>query len=372
MELIYRLRTEGDSPSQQSWAIAIGVAIGCTPLYGLHLPMCIVAAKLLSLSRFKMFLATNLNNPLFAPFLVFGEIELGSLLRRGSLYGLEIEELKSVSLSTYAADLAIGSLTLGAILGIAAGLLTYFVLKQATIGRYRRLLVEESGRRFLDVGLTSWEIVRNTLHFDPVYLAIVTKGLLSEGLLVQIGAGRGALLALLATYQEQQFQEDRLPDCAAAPARLTCLGLESRRGNAAVARKAGLPVQRVDLRSAAIPSCQCVVMIDVLRRFKRKVQDDLLQRAAAALSPGGILLLRETDAARSWRYLLKAFTKRLLLILRGRPRQQLNYRSLAHWTISLESLGFEVTPIPISQSNVLLRAVLTRNDDLKPLDNASS
>jgi uncharacterized protein (DUF2062 family) len=364
MELIYRLRTEGDSPAQQSWAIAIGIAIGCTPLYGLHLPMCIVAAKLLGLSRFKMFLATNLNNPLFAPFLVFGEIELGSLLRRGSLYGLEIEELKNVSLSTYAIDLAFGSLALGAILGLASGFLTYFVLKQGTIGRYRRLLVEESGRRFLDVGLTSWEIVRNTLHFDPVYLAIVTKGLLPEGILVHIGAGRGALLALIDTYQEQQFQEERLTDCSAAPSSLTCLGLESRRGNAAVARKAGLPVKRVDLRTAAIPSCQCVVMIDVLRRFNREVQDDLLQRAAASLSPGGTLLLRETDADRSWRYLLKAFSKRLMLILRGRPRQQLNYRSLAHWTASLESLGFKVKPIPISQCNTLLRAVRTYRNTL--------
>jgi uncharacterized protein (DUF2062 family) len=358
MELIYRLRTEGDSPAQQSWAIAIGIAIGCTPLYGLHLPMCIIAAKLLGLSRFKMFLATNLNNPLLAPFLVFGEIELGSLLRRGTVYGLELEELKRVSLSTYATDLAFGSLALGAILGLISGLITYFVLKQGTKGRYRRLLVEESGRRFLDVSLTSWEIVRNTLHFDPVYLEIVTKGLLPEGLLLQIGCRRGSLLALIDTYQEDRFQEERLPDCVAAPSSLTCLGLESRRGNAAVARKAGLPVKRADLRTAAIPRCQCIVMIDVLHRFAREVQDGMLQRAAESLTPGGILLLRETDADRSWRYLLKALIKRLILILRGRPRQQLNYRSLADWTASLEALGFDVAAHPISQRNVLLQAVL--------------
>jgi uncharacterized protein (DUF2062 family) len=372
MELIYQLRTEGDSPVQQSWALAIGIFIGCTPLYGLHLPMCIVAAKLLRLSRLKMFLATNLNNPLLAPFLIFGEIQLGSLVRRGSFYPLSIEAFKQGSLGSYAADLAIGSLVVGVLLGLLVGLITYNVLIRGTKGSYRRLLVEETGRRYLDVSLTSWEVVRNQLHFDPIYLDIVTGGLLpDQGWLVDIGTGRGILLALLETYRSDRFSDQRPPDCAAAPRELSLLGLESRRRVAAVARKAGLPVKRVNLKKAPIPRCQCVVMIDVLRRFGRKLQEDLLHRARIALPPGGTLLLRETDDDRSWRFFMTAAYRRLLLILRGRLRQRIRYRSQQEWIEYLESLGFTVTARTLSQGNTLLCATVTQppaDQDPPPLD----
>lgn len=357
MELIYRLRTEGDSPAEQSWATAIGVFIACTPLYGLHLPLCIVAAKLLGLSRFKMFLASNLANPLFAPFLILADIQIGSLIRQGSFHTLSIEALKQGSLSSYAADLAIGSLVVGVLLGSIFGLLVYTVLLHGTKGSYRRLLVEETGRRYLDVSLTSWEIVRYKLHYDPVYLAIVTSGLLPEqGWLVDIGTGRGILLSLIKTYQGRRFQDERPDDCAAAPSAPSLLGLESRRRVAAVARKAGLPVKRVNLKTAPVPKCRCVVMIDVLRRFRRGQQEALLTRVRAALPPDGILLLRERDADRSWRFRFAAGYRRLLLIIRGRFRQKIRYRSLAEWIEYLESLGFMVTVRTLSQGNTLLCA----------------
>jgi len=48
-ELLYRLRTEGDTPGRQAGAVALGVLIGCSPFYGLHLALCVVFARLLRL-----------------------------------------------------------------------------------------------------------------------------------------------------------------------------------------------------------------------------------------------------------------------------------------------------------------------------------
>src|SRR6185436_3111688 len=41
-ELLYRLRTEGGSPPRLAISVALGVFIGCLPLYGIHFLLCFV------------------------------------------------------------------------------------------------------------------------------------------------------------------------------------------------------------------------------------------------------------------------------------------------------------------------------------------
>ena len=60
-ELLYRLRVEGGSPGRQAAAVALGLFIGCTPLYGLHLPLCIIFARMLGVNRIKTYLAAHIS-----------------------------------------------------------------------------------------------------------------------------------------------------------------------------------------------------------------------------------------------------------------------------------------------------------------------
>ncbi|RLE28642.1 MAG: DUF2062 domain-containing protein, partial [Acidobacteria bacterium] len=69
-EFAYRLATEGQAPGAQAAAIGLGILIGCSPLFGFHLALALVVARILGLSRVKMMAASMISFPAFAPFLI--------------------------------------------------------------------------------------------------------------------------------------------------------------------------------------------------------------------------------------------------------------------------------------------------------------
>ena len=68
--VVWELRTEGAGPAREAAAIGLGVFIGCSPLYGFHLLLCLAVGWCLGLNRLKMYLAANISNPFVAPFLL--------------------------------------------------------------------------------------------------------------------------------------------------------------------------------------------------------------------------------------------------------------------------------------------------------------
>src|SRR5436190_967361 len=82
------LRTEGAGALRETAAVALGVFIGCTPLYGLHLLICWTLGYALGLNRLMMYVASNISNPFVAPWLLFAEEQAGAWLRRGSFHAL--------------------------------------------------------------------------------------------------------------------------------------------------------------------------------------------------------------------------------------------------------------------------------------------
>ena len=94
--VIHTLRTEGGSRAQEASAIGLGLAVGFSPLIGLHLGMCIALGWLFGLNRLKLYLAANLVNPLIMPAVLFGEVQLGSWLRRGETYALSMDAFSSI------------------------------------------------------------------------------------------------------------------------------------------------------------------------------------------------------------------------------------------------------------------------------------
>jgi hypothetical protein len=86
----------------------------------------------------------------------------------------------------------------------------------------------------------------------------------------------------------------------------------------------------------------------------------MIEKAAAALEPGGLLLLREADAGAGFAFQATKWSAGFDAALRGRFGQQLRCRSAAHWSDALVRRGFAVDAQPMSQgtpfANVLFVA----------------
>ena len=128
--VVWELRTEGVGPAREGAAIGLGVFIGCSPFYGFHLLLCLAAGWCLGLNRLKMYLAANISNPFVAPFLILTELQTGAWLRRGELHGLTLDAVRNIDPWSFGADLIVGSLVVGGVLGMLAGTATYFMSRR--------------------------------------------------------------------------------------------------------------------------------------------------------------------------------------------------------------------------------------------------
>jgi uncharacterized protein (DUF2062 family)/SAM-dependent methyltransferase len=364
--VIYTLRTEGGSRAQEASAIGLGLAVGFSPFVGLHLGMCIGLGWLFGLNRLKLYLAANLVNPLIMPAVLFGEVQLGSWLRRGETYALSMDAFSSMDPWHFGLDLFVGGMLLSIVGGLVAGLLTY-----AALGRRHRdpgftSLSSEAADRYLGTSLTAWEFARAKLRGDPVYRAVIASDWLpASGVLVDVGCGPGLLLALVAEAvaagREGRWPPDGWP---APPSELRLHGIELRSRAADLARYAlgdDGEVQTADALAAPLPAAIDVVAIfDVLHMMDRGAQRPLLARLAAAMPPGAILLVREADAAAGWRFQMVRLGNSMTALVRGHFRQRFAFRTAAQWRGELTELGFDVSLAPMSEgtpfANVLLVA----------------
>jgi uncharacterized protein (DUF2062 family)/SAM-dependent methyltransferase len=382
-EVLYRLRFEGGTPARQAGAVALGLFIGCSPLYGLHLPLCILFARLCGVNRVKTYIAAHISTPLLMPFLLLAEIQVGRMVRGKPLLSLRPAQIRArwhwdathPHLDFWHTwwhwrswlDLALGSLVLGVALAALLGLATFLLLRRGRRAPAVEALIEETSYRYIDAGLIQCEVVRGKLRHDPVYFALLCQGELPRsGRLLDLGCGRGIALALLAAARDQAARGSYPGDWPPPPPALQLAGIE-RAGRLAAVAKAGLcgraAIETADLLAADVPAGDAVLMIDVLHYLPPRQQERLLAKVAAALPPGGMLLVREADAAGGWRFFAIRVSECLMSLLRRdwrQWRQGFHYRRQAEWIALLADLGFSSRVGPMGMgtpyANVLIYA----------------
>lgn len=140
-DLIRKLRKKGirrfikeeilgsnESPLKSAQAMALGVFIGLTPLWGLHTILVLSLAVLFKLNKVISFAFTNVSFPPFIPFTVYASIMIGTqVLGEPTDYSFadfeqNFEFVKS--LKTY----IVGSFILAFVASIIVGLVSYFLL----------------------------------------------------------------------------------------------------------------------------------------------------------------------------------------------------------------------------------------------------
>ncbi len=225
-------------------------------------------------------------------------------------------------------------------------------------------LVEAAARPYLAAGRHPYYFARGKLRGDPVFAAVLKRGLLPEGArLLDLGCGQGVLAALLLAAQ-REYAAGRWPAGWAPPPRDLVLHGVDLRGKAIRAGQLALGeaahLQTLDLRRASLPACDAVVVFDVLHYMDYGAQQRLLAQIHAALAPGGRFLLRAGDAGAGWSFHLTRLADQLVTMARGELWPRFYCRSKDQWLALLRERGFDAEMEPMSEgtpfANVLLVA----------------
>jgi len=227
-----------------------------------------------------------------------------------------------------------------------------------------RQLSEAAARPYREAGRFARHFARGKLRHDPVFLALLRRGLLPDrGSLLDIGCGQGLLLSLLNAAKEQYQAGVWPPDWPAPPMHLALRGIDLHAQRVQLARRAlgsSAQVDLRDLRALDFRPCSVIVFLDVLFYLGAAEQARAIEKAAAALEPGGLLLLREADAGAGFAFQATKWSERLACALRGEFGRQLRYHSAAHWMAELAGRGLAVEALPMSEgtpfANVLFVA----------------
>jgi SAM-dependent methyltransferase len=219
-------------------------------------------------------------------------------------------------------------------------------------------------------GRFAWHFARGKLGRDPVFRGLLERGdLRPQARIVDIGCGQGLLASLVQSCADLAARGGWPAGWPTAPSAAAYTGIEMMprdvaRAQAAVGTLAHAPrFVCADMRQAALPACDVVVILDVLHYVDHAEQAALLARvrdALAAGGPHGRLLLRVGDLASRRGFVVSQWVDRVVTGIRGHRVPPTWGRSVAEWSALLEQLGFAVEAVPMSRgtpfANVLLVA----------------
>lgn len=223
-------------------------------------------------------------------------------------------------------------------------------------------LIDRASEPYRSAGLFAYNFARGKLRGDPVFRAMLERGLLlGRGHILDLGCGQGLLAswlrAALLCYENGAWPQGWPP----APSPSSTRGIELMVRDVQRARAALGPacdISQGDIRSAAFGTTDAVVILDVLHYMRKDEQLQVLKRVRAALPARGLLLMRVGDAAGGLRFRYSQWIDKLVMLLRGHSSVSTHCRSAAQWRELLLECGFEVQATPMSDgtrfANVLL------------------
>ena len=373
------LRGADQSPGRAAAAVALGLFIGSQPFFGLHTVLVLVICIWLQLDALLGWVASNISNPFFAWFLVAGEIQLGGYLHTGELIVITPEQLETMGVwdtfYRYMVYWVTGAPLVGLGLALVGAVLVFaFVLakRRWAPAKERRpyqlppnappwwQAVERVAGRYAPLSERSTPAERTRFHYvrvkllgDPVTQLIADLAGRDEqvlGAVLDIGTGRGQLPIVLlelgraAQARGLDWDEDKIEQARTA-----------------AAGEPPLPAtfEVDDATSAELSPADTVLLIDVVHYLSLAEQDDLLARAAAAVQPGGRLIVREADTERGWRSWVTLAEELIFTALRFNRGKRVRFRPAREIVAILEGAGLtcEVQPAwgKTPFSNVLIQ-----------------
>jgi SAM-dependent methyltransferase len=231
---------------------------------------------------------------------------------------------------------------------------------------WRDALLDEACRPYLRAGpgLFAYFFARGKLRMDPVFRAIVERGLLSGRThILDLGCGQALLTAWLRAAVRVHDRGIWPGGMPAPPRPRSIRSVELMAGDVRRARRAlgaDVDITLADIRECEFGTADAVVLLDVLHYLSAPAQHHVLRRVHAALPAGGLLLVRVGDAGGGLRRRYTQWVDRIVLLWRGHASLATHCRSVTEWQTLLRVTGFDCDALPMSQgtpfANVLLVA----------------
>ena len=119
------MRRQEGSPGHQARGLAIGIFIGCLPIFGLQMLVSLGLASTMRGNRFLAMAGTWISNPITNLPLFWLSYQLGALLMGPGPAGLNLKDLNPNNLAglgwAFSSRLVLGSMLVGALLAVASG-----------------------------------------------------------------------------------------------------------------------------------------------------------------------------------------------------------------------------------------------------------
>ena len=211
---------------------------------------------------------------------------------------------------------------------------------------FKKRLLDRAAAPYRAGSRFAWHFARGKLDGDPVFSALLARGLIDDGdRVLDLGCGQGLISNWLDAACALHAAGDWPADLPAPPRIEHYRGIELMPRDVERARDA-LPdharIEQGDIRSAPFDAVNRVVILDVLHYIDLAAQDAVLARVRDALSPAGVLLLRVGDADGGLRFRVSNWVDQCVTFVRGHGRVTLHCRPLSRWIGQLEALGFAV------------------------------
>lgn len=230
--------------------------------------------------------------------------------------------------------------------------------------QFRNALLDHATRPYRAAGRFAWNFARGKLAGDPVFFALLERGLIPDGdRLIDIGCGQGLLASWLHSARALHEAGNWPQHWPAAPKIKRIWGLELMpkdvtRAQAALGDKAEF--MQGNMCTADFGKADVAVILDVLHYVDYEAQEDVLRRVRAALPAGGVFITRVGDASAGLPFHVCNWVDRSVFYLRGHGLCKLYCRTLDEWMRVLARTGFNVEPLPMSAgkpfANVMLIA----------------
>ncbi len=125
----HTLLNEHVSPFKLSLALILGIIIGCSPFFGLHALIGLIAAARLRLNKLITIIGTNISNPLTGPIVIMANIKVGWRILYGSWLTIGVDDLGTQSIwhlgNRFLVSWLVGFPLVGAVTGMAVISLFY-------------------------------------------------------------------------------------------------------------------------------------------------------------------------------------------------------------------------------------------------------